>query len=98
MNETKFGRYLASVEERDIDLLLMEEFQITDEFVIWFCNDVKLDRNRYNDKKRPALRDRCPLSGTKRTFVTISPMSAYDPGCVKTCGLVESRHGTGEGF
>ena len=37
MSEAKFGRYLASVEERDIDLLLMEEFQITDEFVKWFC-------------------------------------------------------------
>ena len=37
MIEAEFGRFLASVEERDIDLLLMEEFQITDEFVAWFC-------------------------------------------------------------
>jgi len=37
MSKAEFGRYLASVEERDIDLLLMEEFQITDEFVAWFC-------------------------------------------------------------
>jgi hypothetical protein len=36
-NEADFGRFLASVEERDIDLLLMEEFQISDEFVTWFC-------------------------------------------------------------
>ena len=32
-----FGRYLVSVEERDVDLLLMEEFHIDDEFVAWFC-------------------------------------------------------------
>lgn len=32
-----FGRYLASITERDIDLLLMEEFHISDEFVAWFC-------------------------------------------------------------
>ncbi|HEY1612340.1 MAG TPA: hypothetical protein VGF97_01435 [Rhizomicrobium sp.] len=34
---TGFGRYLASVAERDIDLLLMEEFHISDDFVAWFC-------------------------------------------------------------
>lgn len=37
VNESAFGRYLASVMERDIDLLLMEEFHITEEFVSWFC-------------------------------------------------------------
>ena len=37
MNDAEFGRYLASVAERDIDLLLMEEFSINDEFVAWFC-------------------------------------------------------------
>ena len=37
MSEAEFRRYLASVEERDIDLLLMEEFHVTDEFVAWFC-------------------------------------------------------------
>jgi hypothetical protein len=31
------GRYLASVAERDIDLLLMEEFHISPAFVEWFC-------------------------------------------------------------
>ena len=30
-------RYLASVAERDIDLLLMEEFHISPKFVEWFC-------------------------------------------------------------
>ena len=38
MSETDFGRYLASVEERDVDLLLMEEFQCDDPFVAWFCS------------------------------------------------------------
>jgi hypothetical protein len=42
MSENDFGRYLASVEERDIDLLLMEEFQISDEFVTWFCDSLAL--------------------------------------------------------
>ena len=42
MSENDFGRYLASVEERDIDLLLMEEFQISDEFVAWFCGNLNL--------------------------------------------------------
>lgn len=37
-----FGRYLASVEERDIDLLLMEEFHISDDFVAWFCGEIDL--------------------------------------------------------
>lgn len=38
-----FGRYLASVAERDIDLLLMEEFHANDEFVVWFSSKVGLD-------------------------------------------------------
>lgn len=37
-----FGRYLASVAERDIDLLLMEEFHVSDEFVAWFCGEIGL--------------------------------------------------------
>lgn len=37
-----FGRYLASVTERDIDLLLMEEFHISDDFVTWFCGELAL--------------------------------------------------------
>ncbi|WP_429819356.1 hypothetical protein [Ensifer sp. B1-9] len=36
-NEHDIGRYLASVEERDVDLLLMEEFHISDDFASWFC-------------------------------------------------------------
>ncbi|WFU49149.1 hypothetical protein [Sinorhizobium terangae] len=40
------GRYLASVEERDIDLLLMEEFHISDDFVSWFCSRVGLGHVR----------------------------------------------------
>lgn len=34
------GRYLSSVAERDIDLLLMEEFHVSDEFVRWFAAQV----------------------------------------------------------
>ena len=34
------GKFLATVEERDIDLLLMEEFHVTPGFVTWFCQKV----------------------------------------------------------
>lgn len=37
-----FGRYLQSVEERDIDLLLMEEFHIAPDFTSWFAEHVGL--------------------------------------------------------
>ena len=37
-----FGRYLASVTERDIDHLLMEEFHVSDDFVAWFCGKLGL--------------------------------------------------------
>jgi hypothetical protein len=40
--DADFGRYLASVAERDVDLLLMEEFHISDAFVAWFCDQVGL--------------------------------------------------------
>lgn len=33
-----FGRYLQSVAERDIDLLLMEEFHVTPSFATWFAS------------------------------------------------------------
>lgn len=46
LSDNDFGRYLASVEERDIDLLLMEEFQISDEFVEWFCSNLNLHKAR----------------------------------------------------
>jgi PD-(D/E)XK nuclease superfamily len=46
LSENDFGRYLASVEERDIDLLLMEEFQVSDEFVGWFCSNLNLQEAR----------------------------------------------------
>jgi hypothetical protein len=35
-----FGRYLSSVAERDVDLLLMEEFHVSDAFVRWFSEQV----------------------------------------------------------
>jgi hypothetical protein len=31
------GHYRVSVAERDVDLLLMEEFHASDAFVSWFC-------------------------------------------------------------
>lgn len=38
MNTSDFGRYLQSVAERDIDLLLMEEFHVSPDFVSWFAS------------------------------------------------------------
>jgi hypothetical protein len=35
-----FGCYLASVAERDVDLLLLEEFHASEEFVAWFCDTI----------------------------------------------------------
>lgn len=40
MTQPDFGRYLANVAERDVDLLLMEEFHISDNFVDWFCREI----------------------------------------------------------
>jgi hypothetical protein len=39
-SDISFGRYLASVAERDVDLLLMEEFHASDDFVAWSCNEL----------------------------------------------------------
>ena len=39
-SQNDIGRYLSSVAERDIDLLLMEEFHVSDEFVAWFAEQV----------------------------------------------------------
>ena len=38
-----FGRFLETITERDVDLLLMEEFHINDDFVVWFCGQIALD-------------------------------------------------------
>lgn len=35
-----FGSYLASVHERDVDLLLMEEFHVSPSFTTWFAGEV----------------------------------------------------------
>lgn len=43
MTDGTFGRYLASVAERDVDLLLMEEFHVSDGFVGWFCGRCGLE-------------------------------------------------------
>lgn len=39
MNKSDFGSYLASVHERDIDLLLMEEFHVSADFARWFAEE-----------------------------------------------------------
>lgn len=38
--EADFGSYLVTVAERDIDLLLMEEFHVSVPFVTWFCEQL----------------------------------------------------------
>ena len=40
-NEQEFGLFLGAVAERDVDLLLLEEFHVSAEFTRWFCS--KLD-------------------------------------------------------
>lgn len=42
INTADFGRYLQSVQERDVDLLLMEEFHVAPAFAGWFANQVGL--------------------------------------------------------
>jgi hypothetical protein len=42
MPTNDFGRYLQSVAERDIDLLLMEEFHVSPQFAAWFASKVGL--------------------------------------------------------
>lgn len=37
-DEAHFGSYLGAIAERDVDLLLMEEFHVTASFVRWFCD------------------------------------------------------------
>jgi hypothetical protein len=39
-SESDFGSYLATVHERDIDLLLMEEFHVSPDFIAWFATRV----------------------------------------------------------
>jgi hypothetical protein len=41
-SESDFGSYLATVYERDIDLLLMEEFHVSADFVTWFAELIGL--------------------------------------------------------
>jgi hypothetical protein len=41
--DADFGRFLTNVAERDVDLLLMEEFHVSNAFVEWFCAKVGLD-------------------------------------------------------
>lgn len=38
-----FGRYLQSVAERDIDLLLMEEFHVDPTFAVWLAEQTGIE-------------------------------------------------------
>ena len=42
------GAYLANVQERDIDLLLMEEFHVDAAFTEWFCDRVGVPGARFD--------------------------------------------------
>ncbi len=53
-----FGRYLQSVAERDIDLLLMEEFHVDPEFAKWFACLVGLGDHSTFDGAWHSLNDR----------------------------------------
>jgi hypothetical protein len=46
--EKDFGNYLITVEERDIDLLLMEEFHISAAFVNWFSEKIGLNETIFD--------------------------------------------------
>lgn len=48
MTTTSFGNYLANVQERDIDLLLMEEFHVSPVFVTWFCGQVGVSPGNFD--------------------------------------------------
>lgn len=43
-----FGSYLVAVAERDIDLLLMEEFHANPAFVSWFCDRLGFPEARFD--------------------------------------------------
>jgi len=43
----KFGQYLQSVRERDIDLILLEEFHCCEEFVEWFCKTADFENVQF---------------------------------------------------
>ncbi len=45
---SEFGAYLANVQERDVDLLLMEEFHVDAGFVEWFCDRVGVPGARFD--------------------------------------------------
>lgn len=48
MTDESFGDYLVNVQERDIDLLLMEEFHVSRDFVSWFSNAVGVDKVEFD--------------------------------------------------
>lgn len=52
-----FGRYLQSVAERDIDLLLMEEFHVDESFAAWFAQKAGLGEDAVFDGAWHSLND-----------------------------------------
>jgi hypothetical protein len=40
--DVDFGRNFSALAERDIDFLLLEEFQVNEDFVHWFCMEIGL--------------------------------------------------------
>src|SRR5260370_28380496 len=46
LDRPHFGHFLASINERDVDLLLMEEFHANDAFVEWFCSQLGINGAR----------------------------------------------------
>ena len=57
VNKSDFGRYLQSVQERDIDLLLMEEFHVVPAFAGWFTAQVGLGPDAVFDGAWHSLND-----------------------------------------
>jgi hypothetical protein len=57
MTDDDFGAYLQSVEERDIDLLLMEEFHVGEGFATWFAGLVGLSKAAVFDGAWHSLND-----------------------------------------
>ncbi|MHC1999585.1 hypothetical protein ACYQR9_03995 [Methylobacterium sp. CM6241] len=56
-SSSDFGRYLQSVQERDVDLLLMEEFHVVPAFAEWFAKQVGLGLNAVFDGAWHSLND-----------------------------------------
>jgi hypothetical protein len=68
-----FGRYLVNVSERDMDLLLMEEFHVNEAFVSWFCTEIDL-----RDVSPAGAWHSVPTLTAKQTFSSVLSKTATD--------------------